>query len=96
MAHSTGSVHKETAFISENQGVRDTQNRVNRVRIGRLADIAAASYCIPFRAKVSAFKAPDGTAPENMGVLVGRFFRGRFEVNRELIGRLRRRIQKAA
>ena len=85
IAYSAGGVYQEAAFFGENERVRDTQDGVDGIRIGALANVAAASAGVPGGAKIAALKAPESAVPGYAGVFVGWLAIG-IEVNFELAG----------
>jgi hypothetical protein len=68
-------VEEETAFLGEDERMRDAENGVDRVRIRALGDAAVASARVPGGVEIAAAEMPEqssvGDVARDAGVFVG-------------------------
>lgn len=79
-------MHQEPALARQYQRVHDAQHGVDRVRVGGLADAAAAGHRIPHGPEVAALEVPLATLAEHAHILVPGDGRRLDEVDVELDG----------
>src|SRR5580704_17548236 len=70
VAYCAGCVYQEAAFFGENERVGDTQDSVDGIGIGALANVAAACAGVPGGAKIAALETPESALAGHAGVFV--------------------------
>ena len=87
-------MHQHAALTGQNQAMDDAQNGVDRIRIGGLADAAAAQRRVPLRAEIAALEVPRSAFSKNADIGIGVGIGGSRQLDVEFIVRLLPRPDK--
>src|SRR3954452_1973537 len=88
-------MQQEAAFFRQNQSVDNAEHRVDRVRIGRLANAATSGGGVPVGAKIASPQLPGSVLHLHLNILVGRFSGRRRQLNFEFKSRRRGVVYKS-